>query len=105
MKEEIELPPLAPFNHIGFKECAVAPTGRASCFVCSEKIAVGSMRLQYRKKESNQMSDIRYVHMGCANNVPVVSRAADIIFARRQLAEPCSPEKRGVLQALLESIS
>ena len=66
-------PEWRPWEHariVGLKSMDQAPTTRAMCFLCGEKIAQHAWRLDYRIRESSKLADQRRLHMECSRMLP-----------------------------------
>ena len=99
------LDPLPHCDAVGLKDFDVAPTDRAHCYVCGEKIAKGLFRLCYRFKQSRQFSDVRKVHFPCASALPASSRTDDVLALRHWLSKKdLMGERRVALQQVLDQL-
>ena len=87
---DLDLVPEA-WNCVGIKTFEVtAPRARAACCNCSQKIAPGSVRIDYRFKESNSLGDQKRCCLkpACIQALPAATRARDIKVVQRWLADP-----------------
>ena len=106
-------PLVEPWNAVGLKEFHIAPKGaHAKCFICKEKVAAGSMRLEFRSAISNSMRDQSRCHATCFANasrdkkLPVDSQLRDVKQLRQWLRDPTLVDValRAQLEAVLDTL-
>ena len=89
----------------GLKSFDVAPSGRASCYLCGAIIPKGSRRFDYRIRTSRNLSDQRRIHTSCVSRLPTATRDVDIAFLRAQLATAIGDVELALLRAALHDIA
>ena len=65
---------------VGLIAFEVAPSSRASCFVCSERIQAGDWRFDYQLKPTRTFSDMKRVHPRCVPHLPDATKETDYRF-------------------------
>lgn len=90
---------------VGIKRIERAPTGRAVCFCCKQKVNKGEFRFEYRVRASSSLSDERRVHAACVRQLPVASRAVDISALEHMIqAQSLPDEELSVAREALASL-
>ena len=63
---------------VGLRSFDEAPSRMAKCWACSQQIAKGSWRFDYRMKASSSLRDQRRAHAECVGQVPPHTRWQDV---------------------------
>jgi hypothetical protein len=91
-------------GRMGLMDHGLAPTSRATCFICKLPIITGSWRFQYRTKNSNTFAVVRWLHQGCCDRLPAVSRANDIRLLTSWMLKTTVDEANASLKAAVETL-
>ena len=97
-----------PAFPIGIMDWDIAPSSRAVCFCCNERVAKGEFRFSYRTTVGSSMRFQRYIHAVCVRDLPLESRQADFKKVRRvatKPAKPLSPEAQRFLDDSVEALN